>query len=162
MTDALDRELGWEDEIANDGPEFTDLPDGDYPFVVTGLDRERYAGGEKLPACNKAVVHLKIDGGDLGTTSVKHNLYLHTKTEGLLCAFFTGIGQRQHGDKVKMDWSKVIGSTGRLKLGHRTFAGDDGPVTVLDVKKFYEPKTAPAADAACAPAPQGSYTPGAF
>ena len=157
MTDqTTERELGWEDEIENDGKDYLDLPDGDYDFVVTSMDRERHAGSDKLPPCNKAVVFLKIDGGTLGETTIKHNLFLHTKTEGLLCAFFTGIGQRQHGEKLKMDWGRVVGSTGRLKLGHRTFQGDDGPVTVMDVKKFYEPTdTAPAA-------PQGSYTPGAF
>jgi hypothetical protein len=154
VTDTTERELGWEDEIENDGEGFTDLPDGDYNFTVTDFERERHAGSAKLPPCNKAVVHLKIDGGELGTPTIKHNLFLHTKTEGLLCSFFTGIGQRQHGEKLKMDWSRVKGATGRLKLGHRTFHGDDGPVTVLDVKKIYEPKD----DAA----PAASYTKGAF
>jgi hypothetical protein len=157
MTDqAVDRAFDWSDEISNDSS-YTDLPDGEYPFVVTGLERERHAGSEKLPPCNKAVVYLEVDGGAAGKATIKHNLFLHSKTEGLLCEFFTGIGQRQHGEKMKMDWGRVIGSTGRLKLGHRTFNGTDGPVTVMDVKKFYEPAQG------SVPAQAGiGYTAGAF
>lgn len=152
-----DRAYEWDDEISHDS-EYTDLPDGDYPFVVTALERERHAGSAKLPPCNKAVVHLEVDGGQLGKTTIKHNLFLHSKTEGLLCAFFVGIGQRKHGETQKMNWSAVVGSTGRLKLGHRTFQGDDGPVTVMEAKKFYEPAGAAPQQAA----PGATYTPGAF
>lgn len=161
MTDetTIERELGWDDEIEHDGSDYVDLPNGDYDFVVTSFDRERHAGSDKLPPCNKAVVYLELDGGTLGKTTIKHNLFLHTKTEGLLCAFFTGIGQRQHGDKLQMNWGRVNGSTGRLKLGHRTFQGDDGPVTVMDVKKIYDPAKATAAGA---PAAAAGYTKGAF
>ena len=36
-----EKELGWDDEIENDGPEFTFYsPAGDYDFEVTGLERE--------------------------------------------------------------------------------------------------------------------------
>jgi hypothetical protein len=160
MTDtnnAPERELSWDDEIENDGNEYTLLPAGDYAFTVVGLDRERHAGSEKLPPCNKAVVHLKFDGGACGTTTVKENLFLHTKTEGILCSFFTSIGQRQHGDRTKMDWSAVVGSTGRAKLGTREWKNDAGETIQMNqVKKYHAPDT-------CAtPASSGAYTPGAF
>lgn len=154
MTEATERELGWDDEIENDGADFVTLPAGDYGFTVVGLDRERYAPGPnaKLPACNMAIVHIKVDGGDLGSTTIKDRLYLHTKTEGLLCAFFTGIGQRQHGDKVKMNWGTVIGSTGRAKIGIRKYTNDSGEHEINEIKKYYEPSAAAAA----------AYTKGAF
>lgn len=153
-TNNIERELGWEDEISNDGPDFTVLPAGDYPFTVVNFERERYTpkAGSKLPACSMAIVEIRIDGGSLGSTTVKHRLYLHTRTEGLLCAFFTGIGQRQHGDKLKMNWSTVNGSTGTAKVGIRDWVSDKGePMQSNEIKKFYEPKAAAA-----------SYTPGAF
>lgn len=56
-----ERELDWDDEIEKDGPEFTMLPEGDYDFTVTGFDRERHPGSAKLPPCNKAVVHIRVD-----------------------------------------------------------------------------------------------------
>lgn len=154
MTDATtERELGWDDEIENDGADFITLPADEYAFEVTNFERERYAGGEKLPACNKAVIEIRIDGGAAGSTIIKENLFLHSKTEGILCAFFTSIGQRQHGEKLKMNWGTVIGSKGRAKVSIRTYQKDGEDRTINQVKRWLDPeKTAAGA----------SYTPGAF
>lgn len=116
MSNQEERELGWNDTIENDGGEFTLLPEGEYPFLITGFERARHAGSDKLPPCNKAVVSVKVDGGKLGEITIRNNLFLHTKTEGLLCQFFKSIGQRQHGEKLTMDWNKVAGSKGRCKV----------------------------------------------
>lgn len=139
-----DRELDWEDIIENDGPEYTLLPEGDYDFVVTGFDRERYPGSAKLPPCNKAVVHIQIDAPE-GRTVINHNLFLHSKCEGLLCAFFSGIGQRKHGEKLRMNWAQVTGSTGRCKVGIREWVNDQGEKRQSnEIKKFYDKDNAPA------------------
>lgn len=160
MTDnTTDRALDWDDEISSDGPDFTTLPKGRYPFTVVDLDRERHGGSEKLSPCNKAVVHLRFDGGAQGSTTIKENLFLHSKTEGILCAFFTAIGQRNHGEKLKMDWGRVIGSSGLAELGIREYEKDGETRTINQVKKYLEPaETAQAS----APAKPASYTPGAF
>ncbi len=149
MADIIERELGWDDEISNDSPEYVTLPAGDYDFEITGFERGRFDGSEKLPPCNKAVVSVKI-ANDTGVCIVNHQLFMHTKTEGLLCAFFTAIGQRQHGEKLKMNWNAVIGSKGRCKLGVREYISDKSGETIKinEIKKFYEPKPA--------------FTPGAF
>ena len=34
MSEVIERELGWDDEIEKDGPEFVLLPEGDYSFEV--------------------------------------------------------------------------------------------------------------------------------
>lgn len=153
MTEALERSYEWDDEISADGG-FVDLPDGDYPFTIVSFDRERHGGSAKLPPCNKAVLHIEVDGGEKGKTTIKSSLFLHSKTEGLLCAFFTSIGQRKHGETLKMDWSKVPGSAGWLRLGRRSFVNDKGEtVSVMDVKRFLPPGE----DGEVA-----AYTPGAF
>src|SRR5690348_1466807 len=95
--------LGWDSEIQNDSPEFVVLPEGDYDFEVQDFERARHAGSDKLPPCNKAVVHIKIEGPE-GVSIIRHNLFLHTITEGMLCAFFTAIGQRKKGQKTTMNW----------------------------------------------------------
>lgn len=149
----VERELDWNDSIENDGQEYTLLPEGDYDFVVESYERGRHAGSEKLPPCKKAVVYLKIDAPQ-GSTTIRHQLFLHTKTEGLLCAFFTGIGQRKKGEKLIMDWNKVVGARGRCKLGVRCYKKDDGSEGKSnEIKKFYEP--------AATTQPAG-YTPGNF
>ena len=133
-------ELGWNDVIENDSPEFVILPDGDYNFEVVDFERGRHNGSEKLPPCNKAIVHIRIEGKE-GVSIIKHQLFLHTITEGMLCAFFAGIGQRQKGEKMKMNWSRVVGSTGRAKIGTRKWTNDEGKEMVFnEVKKFYEPE----------------------
>lgn len=124
-----ERELGWDDTIQNDSSAFTLLPAGDYPFTIALVERARHTPNPqnpnaKLPACNKAVVHVQIDGGPLGQVTVKENLYLHSMCEGLLCQFFTAIGQRKHGDALVMDWSSVAGCTGMCQVKHRTGKGD--------------------------------------
>lgn len=133
------RELGWDDPIVNDGPDFVTLPEGDYDFEVTDFERGRHAGSDKLPPCNKATVSLRIEAAE-GVTVIKHNLFLHSITEGMLCAFFSAIGQRQKGEKITMNWNKVVGSTGRCKVGiHRWKSEKTGDeLTNNEVKKFYE------------------------
>lgn len=131
-------ELGWDDPIEHDSPEFVVLPEGDYEFEVIEFERARHPGSEKLPPCNKAIVHLKIEGPE-GISIIRHNLFLHTITEGMLCAFFTGIGQRKKGEKIKMNWNQVIGSRGRAKVGIRKYEGKE----YNEIKRFYEPEENP-------------------
>ena len=127
------KELDWNDSIENDGADFTLLPEGDYDFEVTDFERGRHNGSEKLPPCNKAIVTIKIEGKE-GISHIKHNLFLHSKTEGMLCAFFTGIGQRQKGEKLQMNWNNVVGSKGRAKVGIKEWDGKK----YNEIKKFYE------------------------
>jgi len=140
-----ERELGWDDSIENDGPDFETLPEGDYDFEVVGFERGRHSGSDKLPACNKAIVAIKVKGA-AGSTTIKHQLFLHTKTEGLLCAFFVGIGQRKHGEKLTMNWNKVIGSKGRCKVYVDKWVSNTTgkDLTSNKISKFYEPEDKPA------------------
>ncbi len=142
--DITDRELGWDDSIEKDS-EFTLLPAGDYDFEVTDFERARHPGSDKLPPCNKAVVSIHIEGAE-GDTTIKHQLFLHSKTEGMLCAFFTAIGQRQKGEKITMNWNNVIGSRGRCKIYVDKWTNDKGEEFESNkIKKFYEPAEKPAA-----------------
>jgi|LGVF01.2.fsa_nt_gb hypothetical protein len=134
-----EREFGWEDTIENDSPEFIILAGGDYNFEVVSFERARHAGSEKMPPCNKAIVHVKINSPQ-GDVTIKHNLFLHTKTEGFLCAFFMGIGQRKKGEKLKMDWNRVIGSRGVCKVEPRAWKDKNGEEKYSnEIKEFYEP-----------------------
>ena len=121
----MERELGWDDEIEKDSGEFILLPEGDYDFTVESFERSRHGGSEKLPACNKAILRLRIDTGE-GSALINHNLFLHTKTEGMISAFFTSIGQKKKGEKIKMNWNAVVGAKGRCKVGVHEWTGTDG------------------------------------
>lgn len=139
-------ELDWNSAIENDAPEYVVLPAGDYDFQVVELERTRHAGSAKLPPCNKAVVHIRISDGN-GVSVIRHNLFLHSRCEGLLCDFFAGIGQRQKGERRAMDWSRVVGAQGRAKVGIRTYSKDGRDYQANEIKKFYPGEPAPTAAA---------------
>jgi hypothetical protein len=150
----IGRELGWDDTIENDS-EFQLLPDGDYDFEVIGFERARHNGSEKLPPCNKAVVSLRFETPEGLRTTIKENLFLHTSQEGKLCAFFTSIGHRKHGEKLKMDWNKVVGAKGRARIFIDKWTGNDGREYENNkVKRYLEP------DDTATDAPE--FTPGNF
>lgn len=154
-------ELSWDSPIEKESPEFVTLPEGDYDFEVVNFERARHPGSDRLPPCNKAVVHIKIEGPE-GMTIIKHNLFLHSNTEGMLCAFFTGIGQRKKGERVTMNWNAVVGARGRAKVGIRKWKNDNGKeFTANEIKRFYEAENAPQLQPQ-QNARSSSYQPGRF
>lgn len=122
----FDHELGWEDEITSDGLQFVTLTPGDYKFTVTNFERGRHTPNPnnpgKLPACNKAILTIQIET-EQGIAQLTHNLFLHTTTEGMLSAFFGAIGQKKHGEPLKMNWNTVLGSTGVCRVNKRQGTG---------------------------------------
>ena len=137
-------ELDWDSAIEKDAPDFILLKEGDYKFVITKFERQRYNGGAKLPACNKAVITLQIEGvdenGNLGIATVIHNLYLHSSCEGLLSAFFTAIGRKKKGERLVMDWSGLVGTSGYARIGIREWTNDKGETKrTNEVKRMYAP-----------------------
>ena len=122
----FDREIGWEDTIQKDSERVL-LPDGLYWFTVKEYDRGRHTPNPqnpgKLPACNKATVHLTVAANE-GETELRHNLFLHSSTEGMLSAFFGAIGQKRKGEPLRMDWNAIIGKVGVCKVGSREYNGN--------------------------------------
>ena len=120
----FEREFGWDDVIQQD-QEFVLLPEGLYEFTVTGFERARHTPSEngKLPACNKAIVSVEVVAPQ-GKVTIKHNLFLHKSTEGMLSAFFGAIGKKKKGEPLKMDWNTIIGARGVCKLFIDTYKGN--------------------------------------
>lgn len=149
-----EHELSWDSAIEKDAPEFILLPEGDYDFTVTKFERGRHNGSAKLPPCNKAVIYLSIETPE-GNAVIQHQLFLHTKTEGMLSAFFTAIGQKKKGEKITMNWNAVVGAKGRCKVYIDSWAGNNGEERKSNkIRKFYEPEEVkPSA---------GGFTPGRF
>lgn len=145
MTD-FERELDWDDEISKES-EFTLLPEGDYKFTVVKFTRGRHNGSAKLPACKKAELELKVDDGKGNTGTIMHNLFLHTKTEGMISAFLIAIGQKKHGEPTRPNWNAMVGAQGRCKVGVDEWVNDKGETMKSNqIKKFYDHE-APAASA---------------
>lgn len=142
---ALNEELGWDDEIVEESS-FVILKPGKYSFTVRNLERGRFEGSDKMGPCNKATIELSIFNEQGQEAMVREQLLLNRKMEWKLSEFFISIGQKKHGEPLKMNWSKVLGSTGRCEIKNEEYNGN----TYNRVKKFLE-----------AEASQG-FTPGRF
>ena len=119
--------MDWNDTIESDGQEFVLLEEGDYNFIVTNFERGRFPGGQKVPACNKATITVRFD------------LLLYRTLEWRIASFFRCIGQKKAGEKLVMDWNKVVGSKGRAHFKQRTYTNNSGEEkTINDIDKFYD------------------------
>lgn len=134
----MERELNWDDTIERDGGgEFVLLTPGDYNFTVTKFERARFQGSQNLPPCNQAKLEITIHSPERGDVIVFHNLFLHTKTEGLLSAFFSAIGQKKKGEPLRMNWNTVVGSKGRCQIEHYKYMKDGRELVTNQIKRFY-------------------------
>lgn len=140
-----EKSYSWDEgpiENPNEGT-FVLLVPGNYPFTVVKFERSRHDGSEKLPPCNKAIVTLDVQGVEL-----KSNLFLHSRCEGLLCSFFVSLGHRKHGEPLRMDWGRVVGSTGICEVSIRKGTGKYEGKEFNEIKRFLEPGASVSAPAA--------------
>ena len=122
------REIGWDDELTNDGQEYILLEEGDYNFTVKDFQRGRFPGskeGGKIPPCNKAILTLEVET-EKGTATAKEDLILWSTLEWKLSEFFRCIGQKKHGEPLRPRWNEVYGSRGRAHFKTEEFKRKDG------------------------------------
>ena len=141
-----ERAYSWDEgeiQQPNEGSDFVVLPAGTYPFEITGFERGRFTPGpkSKLPECPKAIVSVRVTG-DMGASTVKHNLYLHSSCEGFLCQFFTSIGHRKSGEPLRMAWDRIVGCTGMCKVSVRKGTGQYEGKEFNEIKTFLDPAIA--------------------
>ena len=130
--------LEWNDQISNDGQEFILLSEGDYNYTVIDFERGRFNGSAKIPACNKAIITVQVETKE-GISTIKFDLILYRSLEWRLSGFFRSIGQKKHGEKLVMDWSKVVGSKGRAHFKQRSYVNQNGEEKfVNDVDRFID------------------------
>ena len=119
------RIMDWNDSIQDDGQEFVILPEGEYSFTVSGFERGHFPGSAKIPPCNKATLTLDIEN-DMGVATARTDLILYRTLEWRIASFFRSIGMKKHGEKVVMDWNRVIGARGRAHIKPRSYTGKNG------------------------------------
>lgn len=138
----LGYELDWNGYVEHDST-FEPFPAGDYDFEVVAFERGRHDGSEKLPPCNKATMSIKLIHPDGRTAIIKHNLFLHSVTEGMLCSFFVSIGLRKHKEKFNLagKFEAAVGRKGRCKVYIDTWTGrDKEEMKSNKIKYFYDPE----------------------
>lgn len=138
MSQNMERELNWDDEIIKEGGEgFVLLPPGDYNFTVAKFERGRFGGSDKMPPCNQAKMEIIVHSPEHGDVTLTHNLLLHSKTEGFLSNFFAGVGLKKKGEPLKMNWPATLGRRGRLKLEVRNYTYKGEERSSNEIKTFY-------------------------
>lgn len=149
--------LGWDDEVEEGSP-FVLLPEGNYPFTITGLEKgiyEKPANREsKIPAnCPKATVTLEFITSTGEKSTLTENFYLYKKMQWKINQFFTSIGAPKNPEgKVKMNWGTVLGAKGAASLVVNDYTDRSGnPAQNNRIKDFLEPTQQTAAPGYQAP-----------
>ena len=149
--------LGWDDEVEEGSP-FVLLPEGNYPFTITNLEKgiyEKPAGRvSKVPAnCPKATVTLEFISPTGETTTLTENFYLYKKMQWKINQFFTSIGAPKNPEgKVRMNWGTVLGAKGAASLVVNDYTDRSGnPAQNNRIKDFLEPTQQTAAPGYQAP-----------
>ncbi len=125
MADIMTNGYDWDDEIEQDGSQFIELTEGDYRFRVASIERGRFPGSQKTPACYKATLHLEVKT-DAGTATVTDDVILHPNFDWKISSFFRAIGMKKHGERMKMNWDKAQGAEGRAHFSTDDYVGKDG------------------------------------
>lgn len=112
----MGKEIGWDDQIENEGQDFEPLPEGEYEFTVAAMDRGRFPGSEKMAACNMANLDFLVKDAEGNERHIYDSLYLNSKAEWKLSQFFLCIGQKKKGEPLKPKWGEVPGSSGRIEI----------------------------------------------
>lgn len=109
------REYGWDDAISKDSSEFKPIPEGDYDFTIDKFERGRSSGEGKLPPCNMAIVYFRVSDRDREVV-IRENYILHSSLEWKLSELFCGVGLKEKGEEIRMNWNALPGLTGRAQV----------------------------------------------
>ncbi|SFJ74848.1 hypothetical protein [Succinivibrio dextrinosolvens] len=131
-------EIGWDDEVEQDGGDFVLLDEGEYSFTVSKFERGRFPGSSKIPPCNKAILTLTIDSPQ-GRTSVNSDLIMYSSMEWKLSQFLRSIGLKKEGEKVRVKWDQLVGKKGRCLIKHRSYTNKNGEDKLTnDIERFLD------------------------
>lgn len=157
---AEDKVFRWDDEFTEVSDSFEIVPAGDYDFKIVEFERAQFEGSEKMPACPQAKITYEVETPNGTRGRIRQNLFLHSKSQWQLTNFACAIGQMHRGDGTfRINWSGLIGSTGRMEVKIRQYNGKD----YNEVKRFYDKDDTPQQNAQKAVKTQRpTYTQGAF
>lgn len=146
MTENNGFALGWDSPIEQESS-FVLLPEGEYNFRVTKMERSQYQPSptssirEVSPKADLSIT-VYDDSGQLSSENVTENLILHSKMEWKLSQFFIAIGQKIPGQAHTPNWNQVVGSTGRCKVEVNRYTNKQGAERENNrIAEFLPPQT---------------------
>ena len=152
--------LGWDDDFEAQESTFVLLPEGDYWFEITKLEKGRHNGSDKVPPCNKAIITFCIHApqGDIIITE-NYLLIDLDWARRKMTEFFSAIGfAEKGGQRVWMHWTPdLIGKRGICHIAPRKYKTQDGDERQTnDLKKLYPTWNQPNVEPIAPSAPQQS------
>ncbi len=128
--------LDWDAVIEDTAPEFITVPEGEYQYTVTAMERGHFPGSKKIGPCNKATLTLKLDVPE-GVCSFKTDILLTGVLKWKIVQFFRSVNMLAEGGRMVTDWDHVVGKVGRGKIKVRTYTTQDGEErSINDVDTF--------------------------
>ena len=112
--------------ITEDEAEYTIIPQGEFIFTVSEIEKTYFNGSAKLPPCNQAIVTLMVDVNGEEPVPLKVNFFSHKKTFWKAGQFFVSIGLKDKGQPYQIDWNKAIGRKGKAAFVRKKWTGYDG------------------------------------
>lgn len=117
------------------------LEAGEYDYTVTGYERKQYAGGPKIPPCPELDITVYVDGAQ-----ITERLFLTKSMQWKLAQFMVSCGLKKHGEEARVDFSRLVGATGRCEVGVHSWTGNDGAERKSNqIKRWLYPVAKPAA-----------------
>ncbi len=134
--------ISWDGAFEAEENQFITLPEGTYPFEVTGMERKVYDGNsDKIPnGAPYAEVSVKLTAPDGQSSTVRERLYLLKKFQWKLTQFFKSIGEQVVvGQPFKPNWNAVVGGKGQATVTVNHYTKDGEERTNNRIKEYLEP-----------------------
>ncbi len=114
-----EQEMDWDSPIEAQIGDTNLPPAGDYGFNVEEFEKTFSKAGKKMA---KITIKLDRDGQFWKVTDY---LVLTESMAWKLAQFFECLSLKKKGEELKkMPWDKVLGATGRVKIKHEEYNGD--------------------------------------
>ena len=105
-----------------DEPEYLELAPGEYDFTVRDVAFSTYEGSSKIPSCPMVEARLSVVT-DEGETEIIDRFYYCRKMRYKLSSFARTLGLARVGDKITIEWKKLITNQGRARISLREYNG---------------------------------------
>lgn len=113
-------EMDWDSGISAEAGQANLPPVGEYGFTVVELEKTLSKTGKKMA---KVVIELDQEAQFWKVTDY---LVLQENMAWKLAQFFESLGLKKKGEPLtSMPWDKVLNETGRVKIKHETYEGNE-------------------------------------
>lgn len=113
-------EMDWDSGISAEAGQANLPPVGEYGFTVVELEKTLSKTGKKMA---KVVIELDQEAQFWKVTDY---LVLQENMKWKLAQFFESLGLKKKGEPLtSMPWDKVLNETGRVKIKHETYEGNE-------------------------------------